>query len=190
MRADAVHRVELGRDIDDAAPTGRDHRRRHPPRQPVGGDVVGGDDIVDDLVADLPEPLQAVAAEPRRVDIGKGEPGIVDQDVDFAKALSRRRHDPVAFAGIAQIGDQRVEAPAQLQLLGLDLHLGDIALDMPDGDHRVAGPRQAEAHRPPQPAQPAGDQRDPALAIVGHSVPPVGFRQPRESRRRGITPRL
>jgi hypothetical protein len=65
-----------------------------------------------------------------------------------------------------------VEFPAELQLLGLGVHLGDVTLDMADRDHGMPGPRQAKAHRPAKPTLPAGDQRDPIFAIVGHRFPP------------------
>jgi hypothetical protein len=170
---DPVHRVEFGRHIDDAAPAPVDHFRCDAAREAIGREVVGGDHVVDDLVADHPEALQAVPPEPRRVDIGEGEPGIVDQNVDPAEALAALGDDAVAFVLLAQIGDERVEALPGSDFFRLRCDLSDIALDMTDRDHRMPSLRQAKAHRPAEPAQPAGDQRDPALAIIGHDSPPT-----------------
>jgi hypothetical protein len=88
--------------------------------------------------------------------------------------VADRGDDPVAFARLAQIGNEAAEMPGDLQLLGLGLHRGDIALDMPDGDDRMPFARQAECHRLAQAAQAARHQRDTIFAIVlGHGFLPV-----------------
>ena len=49
----AVHRVELGRHIDDAAPALLDHHRRHTAGHLIGGDVIGLDGRADDIVVSV-----------------------------------------------------------------------------------------------------------------------------------------
>src|SRR5262249_24417902 len=107
----------------------------------------------------------------------------------------------VALARFAQIGDQRVEVPADLHLFRFGLHLGDVALDMAERDDRMPGARQPEAHRPSEPAQPAGYQRNPVFSIVSHASLPVpvappapraggtGLRAHPAASRRGLSPR-
>jgi hypothetical protein len=54
----SVHRVELGRHIDDAAPALFDHARRHATGHLIGGDVVRFNDGTHDVVRHLPELLR------------------------------------------------------------------------------------------------------------------------------------
>src|SRR5438876_1086076 len=69
--------------------------------------------------------------------------------------------EPVAFSGLAQIGDQRPKPRAEAERAGRAFHLGDIAVDVADRDNRVTRLRQTQRHRPAEAAQPAGDDRDP-----------------------------
>ena len=97
-------------------------------------------------------------AEAGRVDIGEGQPGIVDQDVDAAEAVPRLGDDPVALARAAQIGDQRPDLPGNCSAAPR-LDLADIGGDMTDRGDPMPGARQPQHHRPPETAQPAGHQR-------------------------------
>ncbi len=67
--------------------------------------------------------------------------------------------DPVAFARLAQIGNQRPDLPGDPERPCLGLDLADIGRDMSDCGDPVPGPRQPQCHRPPQTAQSAGHQR-------------------------------
>ena len=92
-RCAAVHRVELGRHVDDAAPALFDHQRCDATRHLVGGEVVGLDDGADDVVRHLPEFLRLGPAETRRVDRREGEAGVLTRGAlrRTAPALRRRR---------------------------------------------------------------------------------------------------
>src|SRR6266478_7411746 len=114
--------------------------------------------------------LQSRPAEARRVDIGEGQPGIVDEYVEMAEASASFCDHPVAFRCLTQIGDERVEMRGHLQLFGLGLHLGDIALDMADCHHRMTFACQPESHRLAQSAQPSRNERNVVFAIVWHPV--------------------
>ena len=159
VRADPVHRVELGRDVDDAAPALRDHAGRDAARQPVGGQNIRRHHVFDDLVGYLPEALHLGAAVAVGIDIGKGQPGIVDQNVEPAEAVPRLGDDPVALARLAQIGNKRPDLPGNAERPRLGLDLADIGRDVPDRGDPMPGARQPQYHRPPETAQPAGHQR-------------------------------
>jgi hypothetical protein len=138
---------------------------RRDSRSPVAGEVVGGDDVIDDLVRHLPETLRCRAAEARGVDISEGQPRIVDQDIDTAETGARLGDDPVAFTGIAQIGDQGPEPRGKAERAGRAFHFDDVAVDMTDRDDAMPALRQPERHRPAKTAQPAGDDRDPLFHL-------------------------
>ena len=138
MGSGAVHRVELGRDIDDAAPAALHHAAGDAARQSIAGEVIGRDDVFDDVVADLPEMLHCRPAIARRIDVGEGQPGIVDQDIDPAEPILRRSDHAIAFLGMAQIGNQRVHAASQRRPGNLAGDFGDIRLDMADREHPAA----------------------------------------------------
>ena len=159
MRADPVHRIELGRDVDDAAPALRHHAGRDAARQPVGGQNIRRHHVFDDLVGYLPEALHLGAAVAVGIDIGKGQPGIVDQNVEPAEAVPRLGDDPVALARLAQIGNKRPDLPGNPERPRLGLDLADIGRNVPDRGDPMPGARQPEYHRPPETAQPAGHQR-------------------------------
>ena len=149
----AVHRIELGRHIDNAAPALLDHRRRRAPGHLVGRDIIGLDDGAHDVVRDLPEFLRLVAAKARRVDRREGQAGIVDEDVRPAEALLRHRDDAVAFGRETQIGDERQDLPREVGAGSCRLDLHDLCVDVADGDDIVTLADEAERHRPPQAPQ-------------------------------------
>jgi len=168
-----VHRVELGRHIDDAAPTLLYHTGCDAARHLVGGNVVGLDDRLHDVVRHLPEFLRFGAAEARRVDRRKGQPGIVDENLRVAKALLRHRDDAVALGRPAQIGDERQDMSRKIAPRGRRRDVDDIAVDVADREHRMPFAREPECHCPAEAAQPAGDDCDPSL----HRSLPVAMGQ-------------
>src|SRR6185312_6762981 len=109
--------------------------------------------------ADLPEMLRRWTAKPWWIDIGEGQPGIVDEDIDAAEPGARFSDDAAAFVRLAQIGNQRLEPIAQLKLRRFRRDLWHIAVDMADRDDGMTLPSEPEGHRPPQPTQATGDNR-------------------------------
>src|ERR1051325_484449 len=112
--------------------------------------------------------LHRRSSETRRIDIGEGQPGVVDEDIEMAEASARFRAHPVAFRRLAQIGDARVEMPCPLQLFGLGPYPGHISLDMADRYHRMTFACQSESHRLAQTAQTSRHERNATFAIVRH----------------------
>jgi hypothetical protein len=141
-----IHRVELCRHIDDAAPALLDHRGRDTAGHLVGGDVVGLDHGPHDVVGYLPEFLRLGAAVACRVDCRKGEARIVDEDVRRAEPLPRRRDDTIAISWPPQIGDKQ-DLPSGFRAGRRRLDLGDIRVEMADRDDIVSLACEAKRHR-------------------------------------------
>jgi hypothetical protein len=131
----AVHRVELGRHVDDAPPARFDHLGRDTTGHLVGGDVIGLDDPLHDVVRHLPEFLRLGASKARRVDRRKGQADIVDKNMQVAKALLRHRDDAVALGRPPQVGDERQDISRQITLRDGGCDLRDIAIDVTDREH-------------------------------------------------------
>src|SRR5438270_13933222 len=116
--------------------------------------------MYDDLVRDLPEALNRRTAKARRVDIGEGQPGIVDEYVEAAETGTDLGDDAVAFLGFTQIGDKRPDPVAELLFRGSGVPLRDVGFDVPDRRDAVPGLCQTQCHRAPQTAQPARNDRN------------------------------
>ncbi len=154
-----VHRRQFRGDVDDAPPTLFDAQRRDATGHLVRGYIVCIHHVLDDVVGRLPEPHRFAPPVLVRPDVGKGQAGIVDQNIGRTERVQCHCNDLIACGRLSDVGAQCLYVVGDGAGFRLALEHLDILRQMPDREDSVTRLGQSECNGFAEPPQATGYDR-------------------------------